>query len=146
MRDGALCLHLNILDPAPLRPNVKQRPMQIYWTSKSIPELRDLEPSQRRAVWRACCLQPFRHWQTWAAFVGQFATMLIGAIAGLSIDGHTWILLGGSPPDIEKMRFPTATVFLALAAGIVSVMLFTQVLSHMVRPYLKRHLETHHAA
>jgi hypothetical protein len=120
--------------------------MQIYWTNKSIPELQDLEPPQRRAAWRACCLRSFRHWQTWVAFVTQFATILAGGFIGLFIDGHTWILFGGSQPEIADMRFPAATVGLALIAGVLGSMFFAQVCSQMMRLYLKHYVEAHHVA
>ena len=120
--------------------------MRFYWTQKSFPELRELEASRRRAAWRACCLQPFRRWQTWAAFLSQFSVVLMGAFVGLLIDGQTWLLSGGPPPAIETMRFPAATVSLALFAGVASTVFFGQVYSHMIRSYLKMYVETHGAA
>jgi hypothetical protein len=120
--------------------------MHLYWTLKSFPELRDLDASCRKAAWRACCLRPFQRWQTWAAFLSQFALVLAGAFMGLLIDGQTWILSGGSPPAIETMRFPAATVGLALLAGVASTVLFGQVYSHMIRPYLRRYVQTHQVA
>src|SRR5881296_3047564 len=113
--------------------------MQIYWTQKSIPELGGLGASQRRAAWRACFFQSFKHWQTWIAFVGQFAILLMGGFIGLFIDGQTWILFGGFPPEIEKMRFPVATLTLVLVAAFLGSLVFAQVFCYMMRPYLKNY-------
>jgi hypothetical protein len=120
--------------------------MKVYWTQRSIPELTHLEPSQRTAAVLACRFKPFRHWQTWAVFVGQFFIVLLAWLGGLVIDGGTWVLSGGSPPPIEKMHFPTMSVLLGSVAALGSVFLFGQVLTHMMRPHLKSYLEAHHAA
>jgi hypothetical protein len=82
----------------------------------------------------------------WAAFFSQFAILFAGAFVGLVIDGQTWLLSGGSPPAIETMRFPAATVGLTLLAGVASTVLFGQVYSRMIRPYLKSYVETHQTA
>src|SRR5438552_3139215 len=97
--------------------------MQIYWTPKSLPELRDLEASLRRKVWRACWLRSFRHWQTWAAFVSQFVLILVGAFVGLVADGQLWILgwalRGDSLVGRETGQFPWATVLLMQVGALV---------------------------
>ena len=120
--------------------------MHFYWTHKSFIELRELEFSRRRKVWRACWLRPFCHWQTWAAFVSQSVLILIGAFLGLVADGQLWMLRGDTPLVPEAFRFPLATLLLALAGAFVGMFIFTQVYASMIRPELKRYLETHHDA
>jgi hypothetical protein len=120
--------------------------MKIYWTQRSIPELTGLEPSQRRAAVRACRFKALRHWQTWAVFVSQFFLVLLGWLAGLAIDGGTWVLSGGSPPPIEKLHFPVMSTLLGSVAALGSIFLFGQVLMHMMRPHLKSYLEARHVA
>ena len=117
--------------------------MQIYWTHKSIPELRDLKPRQRRKVWRACWLRPYRHWQTWVAFVGQFLVVLVGGLIGMVIDGDTWILGGHSPTDLEKFTFPWGAVLLMNLGAVMSGCAFWQFHLRLMRPELKRYLESH---
>jgi hypothetical protein len=126
--------------------------MTIYGTLKSFPELRDLESSQRKTVWRACWLCPFLHWQTWAAFLGQFVSILFGVAFGSLIDGwhRIWfsILFGGSvePGQLERLRLPICTAILFWLGGVVGAFVFMQVYSQMIRPYLKRYLESHDVA
>src|SRR6267154_1749919 len=93
--------------------------MHIYWTYKSFPELRDLEPLQQRAAWRACGLRPFRHWQIWAAFLSAVVIILAGGFLGSVIDGQTYIWFGGSPPLSEAMRAPVAALILINVGGII---------------------------
>ncbi len=60
--------------------------MKIYWTSKSIPELADLPPAERRAQWRRCAWLSLRRWPV-------ILTMLIGgACIGLAmyLTAITW--------------------------------------------------------
>ena len=120
--------------------------MRIYWTLKSIPELDGLESSQRRKIWRACCLRPFRHWPAWVAFLSPFLLMSVGAIFGIWLDGETWILFGGASPELEKLRFPVATACLTLGSGLAASIIFGQVFSRIMRPYLRDYRETHNAA
>lgn len=117
--------------------------MHVYWTLKSYPELRDLEPSWRRRVWRSCYLRSFRYWQTWAALLSQFLLILAGAFVGLIVDGRFWMLQGDSPVGRETFRFPFATVLLTGLGGMLGSFVFWQVISSVIRPELKRYLETH---
>ena len=50
--------------------------MKIYWTHKSIPELKDLSMRERGRRWRSAYKSAFRHWQTWGGVV------LCGVLAG----------------------------------------------------------------
>jgi hypothetical protein len=126
--------------------------MNIYWTFKSFPELRDLEPSRRKVVWRACCLRPFLHWQTWAAFLGQSVFAASGAILGAFIDGwhQIWFTYfsGGSleTHQYDQLSLPIYTGLLFWLAGTVGAFVFGQVYSRMIRPYLKKYVESHDPA
>lgn len=50
--------------------------MKIYWTYKSIPELKDLSRRERGRRWRSAYKSAFRHCQTWVGLV------LCGVLAG----------------------------------------------------------------
>lgn len=43
--------------------------MKIYWTLKSIPELKNLSPGDRGRRWQSAYKSAFRHWQTWGGLV-----------------------------------------------------------------------------
>lgn len=70
--------------------------MKIYWTLKSIPELRDASRSERRRRWRRVNRKAFNHITTWAALIlcalcGGFGAYY-GQIAGSGVLGAA---LGG---------------------------------------------------
>ena len=50
--------------------------MKIYWTLKSITELKDLSLHERGRRWRSAYKPAFRHWQTWVVLA------LCGALGG----------------------------------------------------------------
>ncbi|AOO55909.1 hypothetical protein ACRZER_004374 [Raoultella ornithinolytica] len=50
--------------------------MKIYWTLKSITELKDLSFRERGRRWRNAYKSAFRHWRTWGGLV------LCGAFSG----------------------------------------------------------------
>ena len=137
MRRQRLCLSLVV--------SQHSSAMHFYWTRTSFPELRELEPSQRKSAWRACSFRPFLHWQTWAAFLSQFILLLIGAFIGLVVDGRLWMLRGDSPVGREALRFPVASVIFCFVGAAFGYIVFTQVYCSMIRPHLKRYLETHNA-
>ncbi len=60
--------------------------MKIYWTLKSISELKDLPYKERVRRWRSAYKSAFRHWQTWGslALCGAFggAGAYFGGMAG----------------------------------------------------------------
>ncbi len=69
--------------------------MKIYWTHKSIPELKDLSMRERGRRWRSAYKSAFRHWQTWgglvlcgvlagagAYFGGTVGTVILGGLGG----------------------------------------------------------------
>ena len=63
--------------------------MKIYWTLKSITELKDLSFRERGRRWRRAYKSAFRHWQTWCGLVlcGAFsgAGAYFGGVAGTVI-------------------------------------------------------------
>ena len=123
--------------------------MNIYWASKSFPELRDLESSRRKVVWRACWLRPFLQWQTWAAFLSQFVFIFLGAAIGSFFDGwhRVWLAIyfDGSvaPSEFEHLHLPIWTAIFFWLGSFPGAFVFTQVYSRMIRPYLKRYVESH---
>jgi len=60
--------------------------VKIYWTLKSISELKDLPYKERVRRWRSAYKSAFRHWQTWGglALCGAFggAGAYFGGMAG----------------------------------------------------------------
>jgi len=69
--------------------------VKIYWTLKSIPELRHLSSRERGRRWRSAYKSAFRHWQTWAGvavlgafgyagahFFGAAGTAILAALGG----------------------------------------------------------------
>ena len=121
--------------------------MRVYWTFKSFPELRDLEPRLRRRVWRTCALRPYRHLRTWAVLFSQFILVLVGALVGLILDGKLWVLLwmlrGDSPAGHEIFGYPWATMLLMYLGAAVGCFLFIQFYSRMMRSELREYLERH---
>jgi Na+(H+)/acetate symporter ActP len=63
--------------------------VKIYWTLKSITELKDLSFRERGKRWRSAYISAFRHWQTWGglALCGAFsgAGAYFGGMAGTVI-------------------------------------------------------------
>lgn len=63
--------------------------MKIYWTLKSITELKDLSFRERGRRWRSAYKSAFRHWETWGglAICGAFsgAGAHFGGMAGTII-------------------------------------------------------------
>lgn len=116
--------------------------MRMYWTTRSFPELCQLERRQQRAVWRACCLKPLRHWQPWAAFLAVVPILVIGAFVGSMIDGQTAIWFGGVPPGNAAMRAPIAALVLIAVGGILGFGVWMQVYCRIIRRYLKEYVDS----
>ncbi|EAW1322382.1 hypothetical protein AHX51_28915 [Salmonella enterica subsp. diarizonae] len=53
--------------------------MKIYWTLKSITELKDLSFRERGRRWRNAYKSAFRHWQTWGGLAG---TVIFAGLGG----------------------------------------------------------------
>ena len=103
--------------------------MNIYWSLKSIPELRDLSPTQRTVAWFVCVHNTFRHWQTWTWCIVSIGLCITSAI-----------LL------VRSLVAGSSLLILALATTIA----FGHRQSVIIRPYLKKYLEKrnaeHHAS
>ena len=69
--------------------------MKIYWTIKSIPELADLSPSDRTALWRRNYWKGYAHLPPWMGVAILF--ILLGIVQYLTGPGHvlaatnTWL-------------------------------------------------------
>lgn len=108
--------------------------MTLYWTLKSFPELRELESHRRKIVWELCWRQPFRHWQTWLAFMIQIVFLYVGHSIGALLDGS-------NQPTDSDVSFPIITPILRLAGGLIGILLFIQVYARMLRSYLRQHVQ-----
>lgn len=72
--------------------------MKIYWTYKSIPELKDLSRRERGRRWRSAYKSAFRHWQTWGglvlggvlAGVGAYVGGIVGAVISGGVGGFIY--------------------------------------------------------
>jgi hypothetical protein len=73
--------------------------MNIYLTSRSIPELALLPEGKREALWQRCHPKAWRHWQTWLAFFICMASLVAGfyfAVFAQAENSFSWtsMLLG----------------------------------------------------
>jgi hypothetical protein len=73
--------------------------MNIYLTSRSIPELVSLPEGEREAFWQRCHPKAWRHWQTWLAFFTCMASLAAGfyfTVFTRAEDSFSWVrmLLG----------------------------------------------------
>jgi hypothetical protein len=93
-----------------------EQPMQIYWPLKSIPELSELSPAERRRMWRAAYWKTYRHWQTWVSLAGIGFFTAVGGHLGSLIDSQI--------------------VGVAIGAGFGGF-IFAQVTTEFARPYLR---------
>jgi hypothetical protein len=113
--------------------------MKFYFSLKSIPELSDLSPAERRLAWHACKGRAWRRWQTWvatalAAAVGLgLAYGVMWAIYGYRL--HLWTHIGPLP-SFFLMGF--------LGGGIlvgVTQLLRWPVVAGQIRPCLRTYVE-----
>lgn len=102
--------------------------MNIYWTTKQIPELRDLPKDQRKRVLRACCGWNWKlNWK-----VAVIATLLLTGFPFLAF----WLASQGKTPNW------TAVVLSWLSAGVISVIVL-QVQLERLRPSIREYLKEH---
>ena len=97
--------------------------MNIYWTFKQIPELRDLPKDQRKRVWLDCYMTP-KH-KVINLFV--LPTVLVSVV---------WLT------SQAKMSTWTSTVLAGLSAGLISFILQQMQFERLrssIREYLKEH-------
>jgi hypothetical protein len=95
--------------------------MQIYWLTRSIPELSELPSGEMWRVRRAAHWKTMRHWQYWASLLGIAPCVEIGDM-----------LIGYAPLG----RF---------IGCIVGAFIFAQVQIHLARPYMRALLSPEHA-
>jgi hypothetical protein len=70
--------------------------MQIYWTLKSIPELREVSMRERGCRWQRAYHKSLRHFQTWAALLLCACSGGVGAYYGQMLgSGMLGAMLGG---------------------------------------------------
>ena len=107
--------------------------MEIYWSLKSVPELRELDRKTRTRVWRKCVWYTLLHWQMWIAGA-------MGAIAGASL-----ALLAQA---IEQKLFGQRSLTSLLVCGGPAALLFGLLVLalrpleiHFARPYIRRYRE-----
>jgi hypothetical protein len=100
--------------------------MNVYWSLKSIPELADLPPRERRRLWRACWGKVACHWQV--LFVG-FGLVPATSAAGLYLAGYLALAIGLGWP----LAFLVVLGILCPAAGFIG----TQLCVPVARPYLR---------
>jgi hypothetical protein len=103
--------------------------MTICWSLKSIPELSKLSKTERKKVWSACYLQSCRHWQTW---LGVGACGGAGGLLGYCL--ANWIGEYGAPK--------TWQMIVAAVAGGLAAFIFSQVQIALLRPYIRRYLDS----
>lgn len=106
------------------------------WT---FPELKNLDGTQQKRVWRACWWRPFANWQTWIAFGAQFFLQWVGISLGISLDRH----LMASRQDYE---FPIFTIALFTLMAVAGAAVFVWMWCRMFRMHTKRYLENEHRA
>jgi hypothetical protein len=96
--------------------------MQIYWSLKLIPELKDLPPRQRRKAWFTC----------------------VGKDRSWKIRLSGW-LLTYIPIAISLLLAILINVYLGIAVLVLllipGLMIFNQIQSDSLRPYLKKYIE-----
>ncbi len=91
--------------------------MKLYWSSKDIPELAALSAEQQKQVWAVCYRNhAFKHWKTWLSVGVLSALVTVGGRAG--------------------------TVGVAIAGGI-GAGVFSQTVTHVLRPHLRKYADTH---
>jgi hypothetical protein len=64
--------------------------MHVYLTTKSIPELSGLPPSERRRILRHCSPMTFRHWEAWVAVAACVVCAGLGAYLGVILLPTVW--------------------------------------------------------
>jgi hypothetical protein len=102
--------------------------MKIFWTIKSIPELADLSPSDRMALWRRNYWKGYAHLPPWMGVAILF--ILLGIVQYLTGPGH--------------VLAATNTWLKVALKGIAFLMGFSltyQLLTESIRPHLRRDLQ-----
>ena len=100
--------------------------MPIYLTTRSIPELTDLPPAERRRILRRCAPMTFRHWHTWATQVVCGGCVGLGAYLGWFMSAGHW----GGP-------WIGAVIGAVVGGGVLG-----QVKGTLVRPYVREEIQS----
>ena len=110
--------------------------MKIYWSTKSIPELANLDKKQAKQVWRQSSLKALRHWQTWVGILLSACTASAIAVTALKVslelsfsrDASSfwfWLNLVGIP------------IIGGSIAGVVGYLVLVQFVIPQARPYMR---------
>ena len=99
--------------------------MRFYWRLKSIPELVNLMPIQRRWLWQRFCWYPYRHWQMWVATAGFVLLFMLPVILlqNLVLSLGSW--LGRAIPLMP----------------LLGLALFRHMQLSLLRPYMRKALD-----
>ena len=110
--------------------------MKFYWTLRSIPELKDLEPWQRRSVWRKNYLRSLSRWRTWPALLcgGIIAVVLATTPYWLPFPNMVWAAENG------LLGLAVFILFCGLGGGF-GCFVGLQVVVHLSRPDLRLAVE-----
>jgi hypothetical protein len=93
--------------------------MKIYWTLKSIPELKDYPPEERKKIWRAGFWNSFKQGRAYTGFYIAALPMLLGIFIGNAIGRIHGVFIGGG------------------IGGAIGVFVFLQFLVRSALPYIK---------
>lgn len=108
--------------------------MRLHLTLKSIPELTDLPPGERRIAWHACRRLTYSRWQTW---VWTVVVVLIGIGVGLlAFKLFTMV----SPLSRRVTYFLAGFICGAIVVGVTET-LRSIVISSQVSPFLSAYFE-----
>lgn len=102
--------------------------MKIYWTIKSIPELTDLSPRDRKDLWRRNYWKGYTHLPPWIGVA--LLLILLGLVQYLTGPGHVLA-------DISawlKIMLKGVVLFFGL-------ILTFQLLTESIRPHLRQELQ-----
>ena len=100
--------------------------MKMYWSLRSVPELADLPPAERRRLWRECWGKVLRHWQVWLLFL-LFYSGLLGVLVVAA-----WLAL------VVGLGWPLALILVSGVWGGAFGFLLDQVSIPLARPYLRQ--------
>jgi len=99
--------------------------MKIYWTIKSIPELADLSPSDRKALWRRNYWKGYTHLSPWIGIA--VLIILLGIVQYLTGPGH---VLAASSLLVKVM--------LKGIAFFIGFTLIFHLITESIRPHLRQ--------
>jgi hypothetical protein len=106
--------------------------MKIYWTYKSIPELRDLPAKEAWKVYVQAYLQTFTNWRGWIAVMVMFLLLVLN-----------WkiIHIFFQTPVYEENQLKD---LVDLILGIMTVLIYSQMATENVRCVLRKVRDAHY--